>query len=417
MNKDQPVKTILNDEKEKTPIYLLYSHLIEIQNDFLKKVVEEFKITKEDNEDIIIKNAIEQIKKEIPIQAATRADIFEFNVKNNIILSFEELFSFYSIKDIFNKSDNKINYSNYSNIKYKLSSIEKELINIILTGKKLFSEEQITYQFYLDPYKVEEKTKKFEDFTDKYDRENLTENEKELIFSSIENLKKIILPNLEILINYLLNQNNYQPKEIISDIKFNTNLYLNQDFLRFFEKFKFITINKLISLYECLEEKLWETISDRYINKSFHCTGAVEKVKKEINNYIKDENSRELKNDILISLLIKFICRYLPYSSKEIENLENKDLFKTIIEKNTYLSNNIQKELLELSKLWGIEVKNAIDLTKRLVSMVHTENIKVTPKLNESIISESSQNLNEENNENDEDEDDDEDGNSEGRNY
>ena len=122
---------------------------------------------------------------------------------------------------------------------------------------------------------------------------------------------------------------------------------------------------------------------------------------------------------MLISLLIKFICRYLPYSSKEIENLENKDLFKTIIEKNTYLSNNIQKELLELSKLWGIEVKNAIDLTKRLVSMVHTENIKVTPKLNESIISESSQNLNEENNENDEDEDDDddEDGNSEGRNF
>ena len=144
----------------------------------------------------------------------------------------------------------------------------------------------------------------------------------------------------------------------------------------------------------------------------------MEKIKKEINNYIKDENSRELKNDMLISLLIKFICRYLPYSSKEIENLENKDLFKTIIEKNTYLSNNIQKELLELSKLWGIEVKNAIDLTKRLVSMVHTENVKVTPKLNESIISESSQNLNEENNENDEDEDDDdEDGNSEGRNY
>ena len=61
------------------------------------------------------------------MQNATKADIFEFNVKNNIILSFKELFLFYSNKDIFNKSNNKINYSNFSNIKFKLSKIEKEL--------------------------------------------------------------------------------------------------------------------------------------------------------------------------------------------------------------------------------------------------------------------------------------------------
>ena len=404
MSKDQPVKTILNDKEEDppTPIYRLYSHLIKIQNEFLLKIIEEFEKTKNDNENLLIQNAIQQIKQKIPIQLATKADIFEFNVKNNIILSFEELFSFYSMKNIFNKLDNKIDYSKYSNLKYKLSSIEKELINIILTGKKLFADEQITYEFYLDPYKVEEKTKKFENFTELYDREELTDSEKESVVYAIENLKKIFLPNLEILIDYLLNQKKYQSRQSISDIKFNTNLYLNPEFIRFFDNNKTIMINKLISLYEFLEEKLWITISDRYVNKCFHCTGNLEKIKAKINEYIKDENSRELKNDKLISLLIKFICRYLPYEKDEIQN---KDLFKTILEKNSYLSSNIKNELMERTKTWGIKVKDAIDLTQRIASMIQKENKVVPDKLSESIISGSSQIPTDDNPEDEEDDD------------
>ena len=416
MSKDQPVKTILIDKEEDppTPIYQLYSHLIDIQNSFLLKIIEEFNKSKKDNNDLLIQNAIEQINKKIPIQYATKADIFEFNVKNNIILSFEELFSFYSKKNIFNKLDNKIDYSKYSNIKYKLSSIEKELINIILTGKKIFSDEQITYKFYLDPYKVEEKTKKFENFTELYDREELTDNEKESILSAIENLKKIFLQNLEILINYLFNQKKYQSRQSISDIKFSTNLYLNPDFIRFFDNNKSITINKLISLYEFLEEKLWITISDRYVKKCFHCTGNLEKIKAEINEYIKNENSRELKNNKLISLLIKFICRYLPYEKDEIQN---KDLFKTIIEKNSYLPSNIKNELTERTKTWGIKVKDAIDLTQRIISIGQKENKIKSEILNESIISGSSQIPTDDNPEDEEDDDGDDDDDKEKRNF
>jgi hypothetical protein len=50
------------------------------------------------------------------MQNATKEDIFEFNVKNKIILTFKELFLFYSNKDISNTSNNEINYSNYSTI-------------------------------------------------------------------------------------------------------------------------------------------------------------------------------------------------------------------------------------------------------------------------------------------------------------
>ena len=95
---------------------------------------------------------------------------------------------------------------------------------------------------------------------------------------------------------------------------------------------------------------------------------------------------------MLISLLIKYICRYLPYASKE---MENRDLFQTIQEKNSYLQDNIKKELDELSKNWGIQLKNTIDFTKRIVSIIKSEHNKVKQKANESIISESS-NLNEE---------------------
>ncbi len=270
----------------------------------------------------------------------------------------------------------------------------------------MFSDEQITYKFYLDPYEVEEKTLKFKKFTELYEREDLNDNEKEEIAIGIENIKRIILPNLEILINYLLKQNNYQSKQSISDIKLHSNLFLNKDFIHFFSIYKYITINKLVSLYEFLEEELWENISDRYVNQCFHCTGNLEKIKTEINKFIKEENKRELKNDMLISLLIKYICRYLPYASKE---MENRDLFQTIQEKNSYLQDNIKKELDELSKNWGIQLKNTIDFTKRIVSIIKSEHNKVTQKVNESLLSESTNTLNEESEGDDADESEDDD--------
>jgi hypothetical protein len=419
MTKDLPVKNILNDNIKETPIFQLYKHLNEIQNHFLKKMIEEFTKTKSENKDIIVSNAIEQIKKEIPIQNATKADIFEFNCKNNIILSFDELYFFYSTKNIFNKSkkSKKIDYSNYSKIQFKLSNIEKELINIILTGKKLFSEKQITYQFYLDPYRVEEKTKQFEIFTEIFKKEDLTDDEKGSIISSIKNLKKIILPDLEILINYLIKQNNYHGNKSISEINFHSNLYLNQDFLQLFKNFKFITINKLISLYEFSEENLWENIADRYVNKIFHCTGEIEKLKPMINAFIKNEDDRELKNDMLISLLIKFICRYLPYAK---EDMASNDLFKIIKEKNDNLPDNIKKELSKLTSEWGIEVKNAIDLTERIDAMLKSDANKVRHNLNESFISEggeSTYELNDNNHNEDDNEDGNEDDESEERDF
>ena len=368
ITKDQPVKYILNDDKIKgkeTPINKLYAHLIDIQNQFLNKIIDDYNSKKNElQENIIIKNAIEQIQKEKPIQLCTKADIFSFNVSNNIILSFEELFSFYSLKNIFNDKNEKIDYSKYSEIKFKLNMIEKELVNIILTGRKLFSKKQITYKFYLDPYEVEEKTKKFEKFTELYDREELTEEEKEELRKQFPNLKRILLPNLEILIFYLIQENKYQGTQKINQVKFHSNLYLDKKFIQLFNDSNKFTINKLISIYEFLEDELWDFIANRYINEEFKIIGFTNKFKPNLNEFYDNESNRELKNDMLTSLLIKFVCRYLPYEPKESQT---RDLFEMIREKNMNLSEKIQKELQEMKNTFGAKLSDAIDITTYFV--------------------------------------------------
>ena len=365
---DQPVKFILNDDKIKgkeTPINKLYSHLIEIQNLFLNQIIDSYNSKKSKmQENIIIKNAIEEIQKEKKIQLCTKADIFSFNLSNNIILSFDELYSFYSLKNIFNDKDEKIDYSKYSDIKFKLNMIEKELVNIILTGKKLFSKQQITYKFYLDPYEVEEKTKKFEKFTELYDRENISDEEKVALKKQLPNVKKIILPNLELLIFHLIQENKYIGTQKINQIKFHSNLYLDKKFIQLFNELNNLTINKLISIYEFLEDELWDFISDRYINVEFKTQGFSNKFRKNLNEFYDDESKRELKNDLLTSLLIKFICRYLTYETKESQS---RDLFEMIREKNMNLSEKIQSELQQMKEKFGARLCDSIDVTRYFV--------------------------------------------------
>ena len=408
ITEDQPVKNILNDDKikgQETPVNRLYSHLIDIQNQFLNKIIDDFNNNKNEyQENIIIKSAIEQIQKEKPIQFCTKADIFSFEVSNNIILSFEELFSFYSLKNIFNEKNEKIDYSKYSEIKFKLNMIEKELVNIILTGKKLFSKKQITYKFYLDPYEVEEKTKKFVKFTELYDRENLTEEEKIELKSQIKNLQKIILPNLEILIFYLIQENKYQGTQKINEIKFHSNLYLNKKFIQLFNDSNKFTINKLVSIYEYAEEQLWEFISDRYINEEFKLNIYSIKYSRNLKDFYDNESRRALKNDMLTSLLIKFVCRYLPYEPKESQS---RDLFEMIREKNINLPEYIQKELLVMKNTFGAKLCDAINITSYFVQKKNLKERQIIENLKEKEKKENGKKfINEPGNEEEEDEDD-----------
>ena len=402
VRREDSVKEILNDEMtiiskenkdnqnngkdieiERTTINKLYHHLINIQNNILNKIINEYN-SKKDNikEEIIIKNAIEQLNKEIPIQLAFKGDIFSLKYSDSVILSFEELYSFYSSKKIFNPDNDKIDYSKYSEIKFNLNIIERELTNNLLTGKKLFSKKQIKYKFYSDPYDIEEKTKAFNIFIELYDKENISDEEKNKLSNAINDLQKIILQNLEILIFYLIKENKYQGKQKISEVKIPTNLYLNNNVLRLLIDSRF-TINKLISIYEFIEEQIWEFIAERYVSSEYKINGFWDENKAELEKFYNEEDKRELKNELLASLLIKFICRYLPYGSKNID--KSKNLFEMIIAKNTYLSKKQRKELEDLRKNKNIDAKvyDAIDITKRLVFKNELKNVKVEKNNND----------------------------------
>ena len=121
---------------------------------------------------------------------------------------------------------------------------------------------------------------------------------------------------------------------------------------------------------------------------------------------------------MLISLLIKYICRYLPYEREETaKETANKDLFKIISIKNNYLPENIKKELSKLTNDWGIQVKNAIDFTQRIVSMIKTDVNKKPHNLNESFISYGGESTNQENDSNDIEDDNDDDDDDDERDF
>ena len=383
IKKDDYVEEILNDEiiittKEKkdnnqkensdikrSTINKLYHHLIDIQNSILNQIINNYNNQKNKIKgDVTIENLIENIKKEIPIQSATKYDIFSLKYSDPPILSFEELFSFYSSKNIFNEINNTIDYSKYSEIKFNLNIIEKELTNNLLSGKKLFSKNQIKYKFYSDPYDIEEKTKAFHLFNDLYDKEDISQEEKNNLKNAIAYLKNIFLQNLEILIFHLIKENKYNGKQKLREIQIPEILYLNKDFIQLINDSKTFTINKLISIYEFVEEEIWEYIKDTYISDEFKAEGFYLNHKQFLDNYYNEEDKRELKNKMLGSLLIRFICRYLPYGSKNVKKSDY--LFEMLIIKNPNLTKNHRIELEQLKEKLDAKISDAIDIASWL---------------------------------------------------
>ena len=135
---------------------------------------------------------------------------------------------------------------------------------------------------------------------------------------------------------------------------------IDNRFFQLFNDFNKFTINKLISIYEYLEEVLFDFIKDRYIIPEFQKKFSYEYEQK-LNKFYDEESKRQLKNDLLTSLLIKFVCRYLPNQSKESQS---RDLFEMIREKNIYLPEQIQIELKELKDSLGAKLSYAIEIAK-----------------------------------------------------
>jgi len=107
-----------------------------------------------------------------------------------------------------------------------------------------------------------------------------------------------------------------------------------------------------------------------------------------MDNFYNNEDKRQLKNEMLTSLLIKFVCRCLP---NEPEQSQSRDLFEMIKEKNMNLPEDIRKELEGMKIIIGASVKDAIDVTnyfykKRKKIYVQKKEPEIKKSLNNIII-------------------------------
>ena len=386
ITREHEVKFIINTEnkinKTKTEINKIYCRLIGIQNKVLNKIIEGYSKLDENekNKNLLLKNTIEQIEENpLIIQYATESDILVFDINDGIILSFEELYSFNYYKKIFNQKNNLIDYNEYSKIYYDSDNIEKELIKIILPGKKKFSDEQILFKFYSDPFEKEDITKKLLTFEKYYGKVDLNDDDKNYLLNVSYDIKKNVLQNLDTLIEYLNSkkyENDYRNTQPIDDIKPPYNLFIEQQFWSIFKLKNSLTINKIFTIYEFFEEENIGIIINRYINRDFN-NELKEEHRKMIIDFIKKENKTSLKKELLLSLLIKYICRNLP-NPKEPDKLKEENLFIVLSEKNSEIQEKIKEDLKILSKD-GAQIKDAISIALFLRKQIRNQTNIIVP--------------------------------------
>ena len=344
-----------------------YENFISWQNDFLKYIIEN--AGNKSN----LKIYVEYMKKEIPIYEANTNQILLINncFYNSIFTSFDDLINVFSKRDIFNK-DGKINYLNYNNFEYDISSIEEELAKLLLTGKCLFEKDNLKFVIYLGEAFNRGKSNILEKFYNKYKQTDLNEKEKELILRFMrrrENMdKNQFFASLQLLIFYLGN-NNLDEKDTINKIIEEAPNYLRieeicKDFFR--ENGKELKSDKIMSIFFFFEHLCFKELSQNILDD----------YKKEINEEILEKitnklNNNEINEKISIKELgaavRRFISRYLVGKKQNIDIKDDIPLLPLLKkpelweEKIAKLS-NLNELITHLLEEFGLTVKQAFKL-------------------------------------------------------
>ena len=183
-----------------------YKDFITYQNSFLMPLIEN--------------NAINEylypfsitIKKEIIAQRATKKELVSLKIDNDIYKSFKDLIYTFSYRNCF-KENGDIYYLNYRENKYDFQSFEIELSKLLLSEKRLFSNEQnqdfITYAFEF----FSQNKCIILDFKEKIKEAD----EEKLLFSKIIQRidNELILCNIQSLFLYFTQKRNINGNEIL----------------------------------------------------------------------------------------------------------------------------------------------------------------------------------------------------------
>ena len=342
-----------NDDLDKNGKYIEedLKKFVEIQNSFLRPIIEVY----EKKKDSLLNCYIKQLKQEVDIQSVTNSQILHLEncfEKSNFI-NLNELIYIYSEKD----NDSKESTYNYE-------KIEEELAQILLPNKCLLSDKNLKYIIYKnESYKLE-KNNPLINYENIYGREELQNEEKKKIFNYIRENYKFYDESLNdsfiLLFNYLTTyQQEKETKinDLINDENNEEKRYIRFDIKlsRYFnEEGKEITTGKLLTSFLYMEKLCFGFLkreNDNNINNKLSQIFSLldDKYKKLIVDYFKKGHNDKIitKNKLAIALR-RFIIRYLSaFKDKYNNNLYEMPIFE-LLKKPDLWDNEIIKKMKDL---------------------------------------------------------------------
>ena len=370
ITEDDCLAFCLNDNLEDNYgkyIATAYKDFITYQNTFLKNIIEN-----NANKEYLF-SYLNQIKKEIKVQQVTQNEVVSLDINNIIYKSFEDLIYSFAYRNCF-LENGSINHINYKEIKFDFYAIEVELSKLLLSEKRLFSNEQnqefITYAF--EGFNKNECI--IVDFQEKIKEIKLLTIEEKNILSNILQKAdyKLFLFNLQSLFFYFTKKRNINGNELlIEEINLlpKNIIKIDEEMIDIFKNNNFnITLNKLIDCYEYIEFFNYDKILQN-VSKSINTNLTDEQIKK-LNEHFTLNNLIITIND-LSNAVRKFISRFLVGDTfKNIEwNIflllkEKKELWN---EKINSVENEekFKKEIDDLDSI-NIKIKQSIDFYEKL---------------------------------------------------
>ena len=310
-------------------------------------------------------------------------------IKENEVFTFNIPDKFSFVNETFNSSYRKIidnkNYEFYNEYEIRLDSLEERLTNLLMKNKKLLKNDIIEFI-----YNDENFTKKVSNiisiFNEKYPKEILTMDDKEIIYNFYEtnksnkDLYKKTIDDFMTLINFLVKRK--EENVLISEINSHIENNISTEFLKLFEDKKDLKINKIIELFEYYLKLIFINVKEDLENYStnFEDKKAEKKLKDELEKFFENDDDTSLidKQKIinkknLANALKWFICLVLFREKdkdkkirKNKKNLINYLNTEDLWEKAIYSHSKFNKDLDDLKEL-NIQINKIIWLYDYLI--------------------------------------------------
>ena len=385
-----------------------YQNFIKWQNEFLEPISK----TLDGNKGGILYYLNESLKNRIDVQKANKNEIISKDFPDNsIYFNFLHLISLHSHRNIFYKSKNdqiiKKNYFSYNNFIYDFDEIEGKLGNILLTGKKLFNNENIKFITYCYEGFRGEKSSTLINFIELYPQKKLNDSENSEIFDYINKTNAYntydftkLMFSIQLLIYYLTQEKKSINLSVYEVIKSSPEyLYISEDCKEFFGKFYKIQIEKLFDVFSFVELLCYDLISKNL--KDDYKIDLEKSTIEKINNYFKNGYEKKIGKINLASACRKLISRYL-ISSRSDNDINPENLLSLYLDKPDLWDLEIMKEPdifeLELNEIKEFKIK--VNQAFKLCILLDSENVllkNIKKKMEEKVKDKNkSKNLNEE---------------------